>query len=96
MVDVVARAAATLNSPEKLKQIILVNYVEGEGPKDKGYRHIPEAKLTVQFQAANAAWKATIHIIKALHMNIDVVFMWENKDNAAYPGTIGQMKYEAA
>jgi hypothetical protein len=29
-------------------------------------------------------------------MNIDVVFMWENKDNAAYPGKTGQMKYEAA
>ena len=86
MLDVVARAAATLNSPEKLKQIILVNYIEGEGPKDKGYRYIPEAKLSVQLQAANATWKATIHIIKALHMNIDVVFMWENKDNAAYPG----------
>src|SRR5271166_4972969 len=77
MLDVVARAAATLNSPEKLKQIILVNYIEGEGPKDKGYR-FPEAKLSVQLQAANATWKATIHIIKALHMNIDVVFMWEN------------------
>jgi hypothetical protein len=44
MLDVVARAAATLNSPEKLKQIILVNYIEGEGPKDKGYRYIPEYK----------------------------------------------------
>jgi hypothetical protein len=52
MLDVVARAAATLNSPEKLKQIILVNYIEGEGPKDKGYRYIPEAKLSVQLQAA--------------------------------------------
>ena len=41
MLDVVARAAATLNSPEKLKQIILVNYIEGEGPKDKGYRLAP-------------------------------------------------------
>jgi hypothetical protein len=39
MLDVVARAAATLNSPEKLKQIILVNYIEGEGPKGKGYRY---------------------------------------------------------
>jgi hypothetical protein len=55
MLDVVARAAATLNSPEKLKQIILVKYNEGEGPKDKGYRYIPEAKLFVQLQAANAA-----------------------------------------
>ena len=52
--------------------------------------------MSVQLQAANATWKATIHIIKALHMNIDVVFMWENKDNAAYPGKTGQMKYEAA
>lgn len=95
MLDVVAKAAAKLKSPDRLKQLILVNYVEGEGPHDKGYRYIPEAKLSVQGQDANAAWKATIHIIKAIHMNIEVVFMWENKDKAAYPGKIGRMKHEA-
>ena len=59
MLDVVAKAAAKIKSSDKLKQLILVNYVEGEGPHDKGYRYIPEAKLSVQGQAANAAWKAT-------------------------------------
>jgi hypothetical protein len=95
MLDVVAKAAAALKSPEKLKQMILVNYVEGEGPQDKGYRYVPEANLSVQLQDSNAAWKATIHIIKAMRMNVDVVFMWELKEKAVFPGKTGRMKYEA-
>jgi hypothetical protein len=95
MFDVVAKAAAKLKSKDKLKQIILVNYVEGQGAHEKGYRLIPEAGLSVQGQAANAAWQATFHIIKAIGMNIDLVFMWENKDKAAYPGKTGRMTHKA-
>jgi hypothetical protein len=92
--DVVARAGTKLKSTDKLRQAILVNYVEGEGPLDKGYRYISAAKLSVQGQDSNAAWKATMHLVKAAQMNIEVVFMWENKEKAAHPGRIGQMKYE--
>ena len=93
--DVVAKAATKLKSKDKLKQVILVNYLDGEGPHEKGYRFIQDAGLSVQGQDSNAAWKATIHILKAIGMNIDVVFMWESKDKAAYPGKTGRMIYEA-
>ena len=93
--DVVARAAAKLKSPDRLRQAILVNYVEGEGPQDKGYRHIAQAKLSVQGQDSNAAWKATMHLVKAAKLNIDVIFMWENKEKAAQPGKTGRMTYES-
>jgi len=79
-----------------LKKIILVNYVDGKGVQDKGYRFIEDAKLSVQGQDSNAAWKAAFHIIKAVGMNIDVSFGWENKDKAAYPGKSGRMIHEAA
>ena len=96
MLDVVKRAAQKLNSPVKLKQLILVNYMDGEGPEKQGYRFIPSAGLSVQGQDSNAAWKAVMHIIKATNMSINVTFVWENKDKAAYPGKTGRMVHEFA
>ena len=64
MYDVVARAANKLKSPEKLKQLILVNYVDGEGDAKSGYRFIPPAGLSVQGQDANAAWKTIFHLVE--------------------------------
>jgi hypothetical protein len=93
--DVVGKAAAKLKSKEKLKQMILVNYADGQGSQEKGYRYIPDAGLSVQGQDSNAAWKATIHILRAIGMNIDVMFLWENKDKAVHPGKTGRMVYEA-
>jgi len=94
MYDVVARAANKLKSPEKLKQLILVNYVDGEGDAKSGYRFIPPAGLSVQGQDANAAWKTIFHLVEALGFTIDVLFMWENKDKALHPGKRGQMALE--
>ncbi|HEY3621654.1 MAG TPA: hypothetical protein VGL12_04510 [Roseiarcus sp.] len=94
MYEVVARAASKLKSMEKLKQLILVNYVDGEGSQKLGYRFIPGAGLSVQGQDANSAWKTIFHIAKSLGMTIDVVFMWENKDKALHPGKSGRMTLE--
>jgi hypothetical protein len=94
--DVVAKAAVVLKSPEKLRELILVNYAEGERGQEQGYRYIPEAGLSVQGQTANAAWNATSHIVKAVRMNIDVAFLWESKDKAAHPGKTGRMTYKPA
>jgi hypothetical protein len=91
MYDVVAKAANKLKSKEKLKQLILVNYIDGEGLQKQGYRFVPGADLSIQGQDANAAWRATFHIVKSLDMKIDVIFMWENKDKALHPGKTGQM-----
>ena len=66
-----------------------MNFVDGEGQIDKGYRYIPEAGLSVQGQDANAAWRAAIHLIKAANMSVDVLFRWEDKEKAAYAGKVG-------
>ncbi len=94
MFDIVKRAAGKLKSPDKLKQLILVNYMDGQGPEKQGYRFIPAAELSVQGQDSNAAWKAIMHIVKATGMTIDVTFLWENKDKAAHPGKTGRMIHE--
>jgi hypothetical protein len=44
---------------------------------------------------SNAAWKAAFHIIKAVGMNIEVSFGWDNKDKAAHPGKSARMIHEA-
>jgi hypothetical protein len=62
---------------------------------DNGYRHIPEAGLSIQGQDSNYAWKATAQLIKASGMNVHLVFQWEEKDQAAHPGQTAHMIYEA-
>jgi hypothetical protein len=91
--EIVNRAATKLPA-DKLRQAILVNFVEGQNDEN-GYRFIPNAKLSVQGQASNAAWKAIIHLVKSTGMKIDVVFLWETKDKAANPGKTGRMVWES-
>jgi hypothetical protein len=80
---------------EQLKHHLLVNYVMGEGDSTKGFRYVPDARLSVQAQDANAAWRAAFHLVKALHLSIDVRFVWENKDKAAFPGRTGRIQHDA-
>ena len=95
MLAAVKKAAVTVPK-EKLKRMILANHIDGQGGQSQGYKYIPEADISVQGQDANAAWKTAFHIVKALGMKVDVVFMWEHKDKAAYPGKQGRFKYAAA
>jgi hypothetical protein len=81
--------------PNQLRQAIIVNFIEGQGAKEKGYRYFPDAMLSVQGQDANQAWKATLYLAKVLHINLDVILIWEANDKAAYPGQSAQMTYKA-
>jgi hypothetical protein len=93
--DVVKIAAEKLKSQDKLKQIILVNYVEGQGSQKQGYHFLPETGLSVQGQDANKAWRAAFHIIKLMRLSVDVLFMWQETDKAAHPGKSGRMRHDA-
>jgi hypothetical protein len=95
MFEVIRRAAKKIPT-EKLKQIIVVNHVDGVGALDKGYRFIPDAKLSVQGQDSNAAWKAAFYVVKATGMDLEVSFSWENKEKAAYPGATGRMAHQTS
>jgi hypothetical protein len=91
----VIRIAAKKMEKQALRQAILVNQVEGKNEAN-GYRYISEAKLSVQGSEAKNAWKATIHLIKAAALSVDVVFQWENKEGAAHPGQVAHMTYAPA
>ena len=92
--EMVRRAAKKLPA-DKLNQSILVNHTPGK-VEEGGYHYIEEADLSVQGQAANAAWKAIMHLAQAAGMKVDVTFLWETKDKAAHPGKTARMVYEPA
>jgi len=89
--EVVRLAASKTANVDQLKQMLLCNYVDGEGNLKHGYHFIPGAKLSVQGQSANPAWKTIWHLAKTLGLKIDITFMWEDKPNAAYPTKSARM-----
>lgn len=59
---IVAKAAKKLK-PDQLKKHLALNYVDGEGQFEKGYRFIKEAELSVQGGDANTVWKAIYQLV---------------------------------
>jgi hypothetical protein len=90
---IVARAAKKMK-PDELRNHLLVNFVEGEGQFEKGYRFIKEAGLSVQGGDANMVWKAIYELVKAIGMSVAVEFVWEDKPKAAFPNATGAFKYD--
>jgi hypothetical protein len=92
--EVIDRAAAKMDKLA-LRHAILVNKKEKKYVLD-GYRYIENAGLSVQGSEAKNAWKATIHLIKAAGLSVEVDFQWETKEGAAHPGKVGRMVYKPA
>ena len=90
--EIVRLAGVKLNDTDKLKQMLRCNYLDGRS-EQTGYRYIPDAKLSVQGQAANPVWKTIIHLVRQLGLKLDVTFVWEGKPNAAYPGKTARMTF---
>ncbi len=84
--------AAKKMEKKALQHAILVNQVEGVH-LENGFHYIPEAELSVHGADSNNAWKATIYLIKAAALNVDVIFRWDTKEGAA---NSGQMTYMPA
>ncbi|QOZ20812.1 hypothetical protein XI02_42090 [Bradyrhizobium sp. CCBAU 21365] len=78
---------------DKLKEMLLCNFADGQANEAQGYRYIKEAGLSVQGQAANPVWKTIHHLVKQLGLKLDVVFLWDDKPKAAYPGKTARMRY---
>ncbi len=86
----IREANARLNSPDEVRRLVIVNCVAAR-KEDEGYRFLSDVGLSVQGQDANAAWKATHHILKQLGCAADVQFGWRVKDDAAFPGKAGRL-----
>jgi hypothetical protein len=85
----VREAKAKAKSSSEFKQLMVVNYVEGQ-KQDEGYRHLSDLNLSVQGQDANGAWRAVSHIAEHLGCPLTVKFAWREKEGAAFPGVVGQ------
>ena len=90
LIEVIKQAAAKLNDVNALKRLIIVNSVVGK-KEDQGYRHIPEAGVSVQGQDAIGAWKAASQILKSMHIPGEVVFVWHDNEKAAHPNQTGKL-----
>ena len=88
----IIRAAAQLKNVKALRELIVVNNVEGK-KEDQGYKYLPAAGISVQGQDSVAAWKATAHIVLALKFTIDVLFMWHDNEKAISPGSTGRFTF---
>jgi len=89
---IVGKAATKLGA-EELKKHLLVNYIDGKGQEQQGYRFIQEAGLSVQGSDANTVWRAIFALVKVIGMKIEVEFYWEDKPKAAYPNATGRFVY---
>jgi hypothetical protein len=87
---VILQAAKKLKDVKALRELIVVNCVEGQ-KDDQGYRYLSSAGVSVQGQDSNGAWKGVAHLAKALKFPIQVVFVWYDNPKAANPGQTGKL-----
>lgn len=86
----VREAKARSKSAAEFRQLMVVNYIEGE-KHDEGYRPLSGTSISVQGQDANGAWRAASHIARQLGCELSVKFAWREKEGAAFPGLTGQL-----
>jgi hypothetical protein len=82
-------AKAKAKSSADLKKLVIVNFVEGK-KSDVGYRFLSDVGLSIQGQDANGAWRGACHIAQQLGCKLKVIFIWRDKEDAAFPGLTGQ------
>jgi hypothetical protein len=93
MFAVIVEAAKKGTSTEDLLDLLTIPSVKGK-KEDSGYRHLPEAGLSVQGQDANSAWKQTYRIASSIGIHVQVVFVWQDNPKAAMPGVTGSFFVE--
>ena len=86
----IREAKGQLSSLDEVQRLVIVNCVVGR-KDDEGYRFLSDVGLSVQGQDANAAWKATHHILRQLRCSADIQFAWRSKEDAAFPGSSGRL-----
>lgn len=84
------RECAKHMTKEQMKKLVICNYVTGK-KEDDGYKYLDDVGISVQGQDANHAWQATYHILQAIKMPVEVMFIWQDNPKAASPGASGKL-----
>jgi|GEM_PF-1067453 len=79
------RAMKQLRDLDELHRLFRVNMVQG-CKEDEGYRHIAEINVWVQRLSANNACGALVIAAQRLRLELQVDFMWRDREGAACPG----------
>ncbi len=94
LVAAIREARAKAKSPSDFKRLVTVNFVERQ-KDDEGYKFLPDIGVSVQGQDSNSSWRAACHIARQLGCQLQVTFVWREKDGAAFPGVTGQFSISA-
>ncbi len=90
VIAMIREAKERTKSNGELAQLVVINFVGGK-KTDHGYRFVSDMGISVQQQDANAFWRAACHIAQQLNIPLLVTFVWRQKEDAAFPGVIGQL-----
>ncbi|HEX4407391.1 MAG TPA: hypothetical protein VH206_01335 [Xanthobacteraceae bacterium] len=82
-------AADKLKDSDAVSKIVLAKHVKGQ-KTDQGFAYFPKAKISVQGQDSNNAWKTTAYILKELGYKAEITFAWYDNPKAANPGKVGK------
>jgi hypothetical protein len=72
---VIGAAVKTLPK-DQVAALVTCHFVSGKR-KAGGYHYISETGISVQFQNANSAWRATYHILETIRMSAEIEFSWQ-------------------
>ena len=78
-------AMKRLNDFEQLNSLCAINMTQGR-KDDEGYRHLSEIGISFQGLPASEACNALVMIAQSLGIELEIGFMWRNKQGAEYPG----------
>lgn len=86
---IVREAKARTSSDTDFHRLGISNIIEKE-KNDEGYRYLPDLGISVQQRDANATWRTVSMVAQKLGLALEVVFVWRDRDGAAFPGVTGQ------
>ena len=89
---VILEAASIGHSAQDIFDLISVNCQLGKR-EDNGFKHLENAGISIQGQAANSAWKQAYVIASSFGIQLNVTFTWQENVKAAMPNVSGSMYF---
>lgn len=67
------------------------NIVNGQ-KQAKNYAYLPDINVSLRNRSADGACRTIMNIAQNLNIALDIVFEWQDKPDAAYPGERGRLR----
>ena len=86
----IREAKAKAKSPADLKKTGDRELRRRGRKTNDGYRFLSDIGVSAQGQDANGAWRAACHVAQQLGCELKAIFIWREKEGAAFPGVRGE------